>query len=233
MSREKIWQLTELNGYLKGNAEDKQIDSKTVFLCNPTEKAELHRIICQHLWPALINALANVSVRVLGANDGFPEYKIRDEKHENTTCYLTFVFEDSEKPLSATRCCTPWYYRGCLQCSILHYMISSEFYLELPSTIGFRKTHKLLSNPMFAGNPPTLSIASISNSEEIWTVAFSEGYSEGWNIKNPHDAVQRIYKKMEQTLAIIRAVNVLSNDYQSTTAFKALQTALCEAYISL
>jgi hypothetical protein len=234
MSREKgevPWQLTELNAYLKSNAKDRLLDSKTVFLCNPTEKTELHRIICQHFWPAILNALANVSVRVLGADNGFPESQIKDKNHVHTTSSLTFVLEDPARPL-APGFYPPWLYRGELQCSAFDYMVSSEFYLHLPSTVGFRKVHKLLSDPMFAGNPPSLDIDSRSNREEIWTVAFREGSGAGWGIRNHNDAEKHVYRKIHLTLAVIKAVNNLSQDYQNTTAFKTLQTTLREAYQS-
>ncbi|MBS3779772.1 MAG: hypothetical protein KGY41_05220 [Desulfovermiculus sp.] len=223
------WQLTELNKYLKSNAEDRLLDSKTVFLCNPSEKAELHRVLCQHFWPAVLDALANMSIRVLESNNSFPDSEIEDEKHLHTTSSLTFVLEDPAKPL-VPGFCPPWFYRGKLECSIFDYMISSEFYLHLPSTIGFSKVHKLLSDPMFEGNPPDLSVYSRPYREEIWTVAFSEGSGASLGMGNYHDAAQHVYKKVELSLAVIRAVNVLNNDYQNTAAFKSLQTALREAY---
>ena len=225
------WQLTELNGYLKSNAGDGTLDSKTVFLCNPDEKAELHRIICEHFWRAVVNALADVPVRVLGANHRFPESEIEDERHVHTTSSLTFVLEDPAKPL-VPGFCPPWFYRGKLQCSVFDYMVCSEFYLHLPASVGFHKVRKLLADPMFAGNPPNLSVDSRHDREEIWAVAFSEGSGAGWGIRSHHDAAQHVYKKIKHTLAVIRAADVLSNDHQNTTAFRVLQTALREAYQS-
>ena len=54
----------------------------------------------------------------------------------------------------------------------------------------------------------------------------------GWGIRGHDQAAEHLRKKVKQNLEVIKAVYELEKDYKSMKNFKALQTALHEAYQS-
>jgi len=224
-------QIAELTGYLQENREDQLLDSKTVFLGNPKQKVDLDRIIKEQLWPAVLDELAPGSIRVIDMKDGLPSPGIDDDHNVYTCRSLTFVLEDPDRPLLPGSG-PPWYCRGHLRCSPLDYMVSFDFSVYLPATFSIRRILRLLGDPMFAGNPPNLSIESGPEREKIFVIAFSEGSGAGWGIRSYGQAAKHLKKKVKQNLEVINAVCELEKGYKSTKNFKALQIALLEAYQS-
>ncbi len=112
----------------------------------------------------------------------------------------------------------------------MDYMVSFEFFVYLPANFSLRKILSLLGDPMFAGNPPNLSIERGIGGENVFVIAFSEGSGAGWGIRSHDQAAEHLRKKVKQNLEVIKAVYELEKDYKSTKHFKALQTALREAY---
>jgi hypothetical protein len=227
----KQWQISELTRYLEKNREDPLLDSKTVFLANPRQKIELDRIIKEELWPTVINELAGNPIQVHDVKDGFPSSDIDDDNNVYTCRSLTFVLEDTNRRLSPGSG-PPWYCRGHLKCSPMDYMVSFDFSVYLPANFILRRILRLLGDPMFAGNPPNLSIERGIGEENVFVIAFSEGSGAGWGIRSHEQAAEHLRKKVRENLGVIKAVYDLEKDYKSSKNFKALQTALREAYQS-
>lgn len=207
------------------------LDSKTVFLGNPKQKVELDRIIKEQLWPAVTDALAPTPFRVLDTKHSFPSSGIEDEKKVFTCRTLTFILGDPERPLVPGGG-PPWYCRGKIECTPMDYMISFDFSIYLPTDYPIKRILGLLGDPMFAGNPPNLSIESGPEREKIFVIGFTEGSGAGWGIRSHQQASEHLREKVKQNLEVIKAMYDLEKDYKSSKNFKALQAALREAYQS-
>ncbi len=234
MNKERMrepWQVAELNRYLAANRNDPCLKSRPVFLSNPADRTELDNVLRRYLWPAVVAALSGTSLSASGMGDGFSGTEIEDARGECTTRTLTFVLSDAKRPL-LPGVGPPWFYRGRIECSTSGFMISSDFYLHLTDTFGFRRVRRLLTDPMFAGNPPGLNIESGIDGEETWIVAFTEGSGRGWNVVYPQPAVSHVREKVEKTVAVIEAAYGLERDQWSAAAFRALRKRLHEAYAS-
>lgn len=223
------WQRSELARYVKKNAGDPVLNSKTVFLANPKEKRQIDRIIKAYLWPGLVKALVGTPIRVSEAEKGFPAPLIRDEEKIYTTRSLTFVLEDPDKPLLPGEG-PPWFCRGRIECSMLDYMTSFEFYANFPMDFDLRKIIKLLSDPLFVGYPPNLSVEPRGDQERIMILSFCEGSGAGWGLRSYQEAAEELGQKVRKNLEVIEAMYQLESDYTSARWFQELQKALREAY---
>ncbi len=223
------WQEAELSRYLKKNAGDPLLNSKTVFLANPEERKRIDKIIAGYLWPGIVRALAGTSIRVPEGDEGFPRSLLQDEEKIHTTRSLTFVLEDPDRPLLPGGG-APWFCRGCIECSMLDYLISFDFYAHFPIHFDFRKIIELLSDPMFEGNPPNLSVEPRMNGDHIFVVSFTEGSGAGWGLTSYQEAGYELEEKVTQNLVVIGAMYQLERDYKSERWFLELQEALRDAY---
>jgi hypothetical protein len=223
------WQMSELARFLKRNAGDPASDSKTVFLANPKEKKQIDRIIEAYLWPGVINALVGTPIRISEAGEGFPASLLRDEEKIYTTRSLTFVLEDADRPFLPSEG-PPWFCRGNIECSLLDYMTSFDFYGHFPIDFDLDKIVELLSDPLFVGNPPNLSIDPRGEEGHIMVISFSEGSGAGWGLRSYQEAAAELEQKVRKNLEVIEAMYQLERDYTSVRWFQELQKALREAY---
>ena len=223
------WQRSELASYLKANARDLALDSKTVFLANPKEKKQIDRIIEAYLWPSVINALVGTPIRVSEGKEGFPTSLLQDEEKLYTTRSLTFVLEDADRPF-LPREGHPWFCRGNIECSVLDYLTSFDFYAHFPIDFDLDKVIELLSDPLFVGNPPNLAIEPRGDEGQIMVISFSEGSGAGWGLRSYQEAAEELEQKVRKNLEIIEAMYQLESNYTSERWFQELQKALREAY---
>jgi hypothetical protein len=150
------WQRLELARFLKENARNPALNSKTVFLANLKEKKQIDRIIEAYLWPGVINALVGTPIRVSEGKEGFPTSLLQDEEKIYTTRSLTFVLEDADRPF-LPREGPPWFCRRNIECSVLAYMTSFDFYAHLPIDFDLDKVIELLSDPSLSAILPIWS----------------------------------------------------------------------------
>ena len=223
------WQRSELSRFLAKNAGDSLLNSKTVFLANPKEKGHLDRIIEAYLWRGIIEALVGSSIQVSEAREGFPASLLRDESKNYTTRSLTFILEDPDRPLIPGKG-PPWFCRGHIECSVLDYMTSFDFYAQFPMDFDLRKIIELLSDPMFVGYPPNLSVEPRGDQEHIIVISFSGGSGAGWGLRSYEEAAEALGQKVRKNLEVIEAMYQLERDYTSERWFQELQKALREAY---
>jgi hypothetical protein len=223
------WQESELASYLKANADNPALDSKTVFLANPTERKQIDQIIQAHLWPGIVRALVGSPIQVSGLEDGFPASFLEDEWKNNTTRSLTFVLEDTDRPFLPGEG-PPWFCRGKIECSMLDYLTSFDFFAHFPMHFKLTKFIQLLSDPLFAGNPPNLTIELGRDQEQIMVLSFSEGSGAGWGLQSYQGAGEEVGEKVRKNLEVIEAIYQLEEDYTSEKCFRDLHKALREAY---
>jgi hypothetical protein len=223
------WQISELMLYLKQNAMKPDLNSQTVFLANPAEKFQIDQIIEKYIWPGAIRALAGSSIWIPEGEEGFPSSSLKDEAGNHTTRSLTFVLADEERPFIPGET-SLWFCRGNIKCSLQHYIISFDFFLHLPMEFSIGKIIKLLSDPLFCGMPPSLSIELHGEDEHIMVVAFSEGSGADWGFGGFERAGKDLERKLIRNLKVIEAMNRLEQDYKSAKWFRKLQKALREAY---
>ena len=223
------WQRSELASYLKANARDLALDSQTVFLANPKEMKQIDRIIEEYLWPGVVRALVGSTIQVSEAAEGFPASFLKDERKNYTTRSLTFVLEDADRSFFPGEG-PPWFCRGKIECSMLDYITSFEFFAHFPMDFDLRKIIELLSDPLFAGNPPNLSVEKGIGGEHIMLLSFSEGSGAGWGLRNFQKAGEDLEQKVRKNLEVIEAMYQLERDYTSVRWFQELQKALREAY---
>lgn len=223
------WQTAALMRFLKENAGNPDLNSRTVFLSNPEEKSRVDRIIQNELWPGVIRALAGSPIRVLQEAEESPTAAIADERGLHTTRSLRFVLTDEKRPIYPGES-PPWFCRGKIECSLHDYMFSFEFFVHFPADFDLGKILELLSDPLFCGNPPSLSAESGDEERKILVVSFREGEGAGWGLRNFEEAGRILEQKVIKNLEIIRALYRLERDYASEQRFRDLQTALREAY---
>jgi hypothetical protein len=223
------WQESELRHFLKKNARDPVLNSKTVFLANPEEKKQIDRIIEAYLWPGVVKALVGTPIRVSESEEGFPASLIRDREKTYTTRSLTFVFEDPDRPLVSGGG-PPWFCRGSIECSLLDYMTTFEFYAHFPMNFDLRRIIELLSDPLFVGYPPNLSVEPRRDGGHILVVSFAQGSGAGWGLRSYQEAAEELGQKIWKNLEVIEAMYQLERDYASDRWFQELQKALHEAY---
>jgi len=223
------WQRSELKRFLAKNAGDSLLNSKTVFLANREEKRQLDQIIEAYLWRGIVKALVGSSIQVSEAQGGFPASLIRDESKNYTTRSLTFVLEDPDRPFSPGEG-PPWFCRGSIECSMLDYMTSFEFFAHFPMGFDLRKIIELLSDPMFVGYPPNLSVEPRGDEAHIMVISFSGGSGAGWGLRSYEEAAEELGQKVRKNLEVIEAMYQLERDYTSERWFQELQEALREAY---
>jgi len=227
----RCWQVDSLARYLEENREDPLLDSKSIFLSNPNQKIELDKIIKEQLWPAVIDALAPTPFQILDTKHSFPSSGIKDETKVFTCRTITFIMGDPLRPLLPGGG-PPWYCRGQIECTPMDYMVSFDFSVYFRADFPIKRILRLLGDPMFAGNPPNLSIESGPEREKILVIGFTEGSGAGWGIRSHQQASEHLREKVKQNLEVINAVCELEKDYKNTKNFKALQKALREAYQS-
>ena len=225
------WQISELALFLKQNARKPGLNSQTVFLANPAEKFQIDQIIEKYIWPEAVRALSGSSIGISEGEEGFPASSLKDEMANCTTRSLTFVLMDEERPFIPGES-PPWFCRGNIKCSLQHYIISFEFFLHLPMEFSIGKIIKLLSDPLFCGMPPSLSIEPYGEDEHIMVVSFSEGSGADWGFGGFERAGKDLERKLIKNLKVIEAMNQLEQDYKSEKWFRELQKALREAYQS-
>jgi hypothetical protein len=223
------WQAAELMRFLKENAGNPDLNSRTVFLSNPEEKSRVDRIIQNELWPGVIRALAGSPIRVLESEEGFPLSAIQDQKAIHTTRSLTFVLSDQERPMYPGES-PPWFCRGKIECSLHDYMFSFDFFAYFPMDFDLGKILELLSDPLFSGNPPNLTIEPRMDNSQIMVVSFREGEGAGWGLRDFQTAGAVLEQKVVKNLEVIRTLYRLERDYTNEKRFLDLQKALREAY---
>jgi hypothetical protein len=223
------WQKSELVSYLKGNEGNPALNSQTVFLANPMEKSQIDQIIEASRWPGVVRALGGSPIQVAEAGNGLPASFLRDERKKFTTRSLTFVLEDAERPFLPGEG-PPWFCRGKIECSLLDYLTSFEFFAHFPTDFDLRGIIGLLSDPLFAGNPPNLSIEPRGDEGQAMVVSFSEGSGAGWGLRGYQEAGEELEQKVRKNLDVIEAMYQLEQDYTSEKCFRELQKALRAAY---
>jgi len=228
----ELWQYAELQQYLKKHMRDPDVYSKTVFLANPAEKAELDNIILKHLWPSVIRGLGSSGIWTKSLKKGFPRSAIEDEKYPYTARSLTFLLEDSRRQISAMGDVPSWHCRGKILCSVSDYMLSVDFYVYLPEDFSWRKLLRLLKNPEFAGLPPELSYEKLLSGKGIFSLAFKKGSGAGWGLRNHNEAASIIREEIQSNIEVIQAVYELERDYQNTEAFNELEKVLVRNFAS-
>ena len=98
--------------------------------------------------------------------------------------------------------------------------------------MGFdlRKIIELLSDPMFVGYPPNLSVEPRGDEAHIMVISFSGGSGAGWGLRSYEEAAEALGQKVRKNLEVIEAMYQLERDYTSERWFQELQKALREAY---
>jgi hypothetical protein len=225
------WQVDSLTRYLEENREDPLLDSKTILLSNPSQRIELDKIIKEQLWPAVMDVLDPTPFRILDTKHSFPSSGIKDEIKVFTCRTVTFILGDPQRPLLPGGG-PPWYCRGKIECTPMDYMLSFDFSVYFRADFPIKRILRLLGDPMFAGNPPNLSVERGIGEENVFVIDFSEGSGAGWGIRNHEQAAKHLREKVKQNVAVIDAVYELEKDYKSTKNFKALHKVLREAYQS-
>src|SRR4030043_1866547 len=89
---------------------------------------------------------------------------------------------------------------------------------------------ELLSDPMFVGHPPNMSVEPRGEREHIMVVSFCEGSGAGWGLKSYQEAAEELGQKVRKNLEVIEAIYQLERDYTSARWFQELQEALRKAY---
>lgn len=234
MHKDKIkdsWQYSELRRYLTEHSQDSELDSRTVFLANPQQKAKLDNVILKHLWPSVIKGLRSSEIWVKSLKEGFPKSAIKDENYPYTARALTLLLEDPRRQVSIGDN-TPWYCRLKIHCSVFDYMVSSDFYVYFPEGFSLKKIRRLLKNPEFAGYPPELSYERSLTEKGIFSLAFRKGSGAGWGLHSYDEAKNRIGEEIKSNIEVIKAVYDLEKNYKSTKAFNQLERILVRVFAS-
>ncbi len=224
------WQILELQKILKQEAEDELSDAKSVYLSNPKYRREIDNIIVD-IWESVKRSVQDSAVSATLANEDQDVFNnIEDKWHKYTTRTLTFMLSDPERPIGAEA--TKWYCRGNIQCSVIDYMISFDFFIYLPLTIDFNKILFLLKNPAFIGMPPELSYEQRINGEGELSLKFSKGFGEegGGLLTYGEHAKAYAFDEVRNNVDLIYALNALEADFNRNESFDNLYKALVAAY---
>jgi hypothetical protein len=225
----ETWHISELRKYLSTHAQNDQLDTKTVFLSNPKQRKEIDDIICTKIWPGVTKGVVDSPVIVtLGKHRDLID-NIIEEWHVDTTKSLTFLLSDPERPLGVGSNIR-WYCRGKIQCSVLGYMISFDFYIFFPFTFNLKKILVLLKDDAFKGMPPELSYEYLEDGEGEFIVKFSKGSGAGWGLRSYKEAEDHAFREVQNNLDIIYALNKLEVDYRNAKSFEKLHGVLIRAY---
>lgn len=224
------WQILELQKFLKQQAEDELPDAKSVYLSNPKYRREIDAIIVS-IWESVRRSVQDSAVSATLANEDQNVFNNIEEKwHKYTTRTLTFMLSDPERPMGAET--TKWYCRGNIQCSVIDYMISFDFFIYFPSTIDINKILFLLKNPAFIGMPPELSYEQRIDGEGELSLKFSKGYGAGGGglLTYGEHAETHAFDEVRNNVNVIYALNALEADFNRNESFDNLYTALVAAY---
>jgi hypothetical protein len=225
------WQFKELEKYLKDNKQNELLDAKTVFLSNPTHRKELDKIICEGIYPGALLAINGSPIKITTGKDCNIKECIEEELSTDVKKSLTFMLDDPERPLNQMSNIR-WFCRGKIECSVTDYMISFEFNIYFPSSVGMDVIMVLLKDPAFQGMPPNLHYEKTFDEEEFFCVNFQKGHG-GTRGPGDHRAVKdKLFKDVENNLKIIYAVNELEVDYRNFEAIDKLRRALIGGYES-
>jgi len=224
-----MWQLQELEKFIKAHSQDALLDSRTVFVSNPEQRDEIDAIIVEQIWPGVVRALRDVPIVATVGTGSTLKEAICEKRHEYTTRELVFMLEDPKRPIGPYDN-VPWYCRGKIECSVLNYMIGFDLMVSLPEDFSIPKMLRLLREPMMQGCPPELTYNHRPHSDSVYVVSFTKGSGAGWGLGTHDEAREHIFAETRKNIKVIQAVYELEKDYKSTTAFNTLRRAIIDAY---
>ena len=208
------WQFEELRKFLESNKDDPLLDRKAVLLLNPEDLRSSDGILLNHFWPAILRAISGTPLRVIPSPDSDLASKIQSKPFPEASRELMFVLQDPQRPIASPQS-APWYLRGCVECSPLSYMLSYEVFIYFPTTFSMRRLIKLLANPAFSSNPPTLSYEGAMAGPSVLVAKFVGGSGASWPVHGPEVAAGRAEQMVGMFIGIAAAVYVLERDFSN------------------
>jgi hypothetical protein len=199
---------------------------KNTFM-NSVESASIDSLIKTLFWPAVLRGLEDTDFFIdEGAID-----QIENARSVYPSRAVTFVVQDHDRPVASENR-PPWYCRGNLRCSLSDYMLSFDFFIQLPITFNVWRIIELIGNPLFAGNPPHLSVEHDLEGGKHFIVSFSSGRGAGFGLENSEQAAATIERRIRANIRVIGCVDDLYLDLESAEALGDLQNALLAEYES-
>lgn len=224
-----MWQQNQLDKFMETYKEDAFLDSRSVFLQNPQQGAEIEEVIIDKIWPGVVRAIQASDLEIWITPGKTLKEAIDDKNHKYTTKELVFLLDDPKRPLGPNSK-RPWYCRCRIECSALSYMIGSDFMVYFPEDFSIAKILRLLKDPMMQGCPPELSYEESPLSNSVYVVSFTKGQGAGWGLCSTDKAREQIYSVIKKNIAVIGAVGKLEKDYSNTRLFNKLHETIIDAY---
>ena len=225
----EAWQFTELRRIIRERHDDASGMQKTVFLMNPADRERLDDMIMSRFWPRVSASISGTGLSVMPSRGGERRQDIYDKHAEYAARELMFCLQDPQRPVASVNH-APWFFRGYIKCSVAGCMLSSDFYIYLPNSCGFKRILGLLSNPAFVGCPPEMSYGRGCQGPDHVTISFHHGSGAGWLLDSPEAASDRFEAMLRDNVRIIESVCILEQDFRSIRAFNELTRRLLAAY---
>jgi hypothetical protein len=200
--------------------------AKNTFM-KSVETARIDSLIKSVFWPAVVRGLEETDLFV---DEGAIDH-IENAQSVHPSRAVTFVVQDASRPVGSEKR-PPWYCRGNLRCSLYDYMLSFDFFIQLPISFNVWKIIELIGNPLFGGNPPHLRVEHEREGGKYFLVSFSSGRGAGFGLEDPKQAAATIERRVRANVNVIDCVEQLYLDLESPEAFGDLQNALLAEYES-
>jgi hypothetical protein len=223
------WRYRELAKWIESNRGEPFFAARTTYLANPETIKNIDDLVKKYFWPAIKNAMDGSGLRAFG--DPLDKLETLDDIHYVARSFA-FVLEDPKRPLTnlPTGIAPPWYCRGNLKCSLLSYMLSFDFLIDLPISFSLEKILELIGDRRFRGLPPELTVTVDMNEQEFYHLSFHNGHGAGFMLEEPAEAARSIRDRVKINIEIAKCVDSLVRDLASDLAFARLKKALLTGY---
>ena len=229
MPKSTDWRYRELAKWIDGNRREPFFEDRTIFLANPEKIKEIDDLIRRYFWPAIEKGVKGTGLEVSG--DALDHVETVDD----INCVarsLTLLIEDPGRPWKSLPQgdVPPWYCRGMLRCSLLSYMLSFDFLIDLPISFSIEKIIELTGDRRFRGLPPELTVSANMKEQKFYQLAFHDGRGAGFGLKNHREAARSIRGRVRINVEIAKCVDDVLQHSDSDWAFARLKKALLKGY---
>ncbi|MBM3710620.1 MAG: hypothetical protein FJW61_09400 [Actinobacteria bacterium] len=153
-----------------------------VILQEPKKRECLDNILINRFWPVIKESLEDTLYNYSPVENPEIDFEFSYE----LTRSLTFMLFDGQRAI----------FRGKLSCSMSHWMLGSEFFLGLSQDTDPMIVFKILEDPLFKGNPPTLMIYK-DMPYDYFQITFQNGSGSDWGYFDDSYIFNRIRKAIE------------------------------------
>lgn len=194
---------------------------------NAKTRSEIDALVREVFWPAVQRGLDETDLYT--DEDAFERMQTNDKSALGPSRDLTFMILDPFQPIGTERH-PPWICRGTLECSLTGYILSFDFYIQLPMTFSVWKIVELIGNPLFSSNPPSLSVEHDMQQQKSFVVSFHGGRGAEFGLESVGEAAESIENRVRVNVRIIDCVDELYQDLERTELFLELRNALLAEY---